>query len=254
MSTLAFPRSLSLVGILVLLAGDLGCAALSAPVAGYGYFSSPQYKDAWSAKIGAWQRRERAEYGPVSSSPSTVVSSTASPALEADERPESTADLLDPSGSLRSKYFLYRAERKRDMARSLAAWVQDQARAHYLPDGPIDHWATLEETLARGGDDCDGLELLTFHALRDLGFSANQVYRAIVFRPEDGQHHMVTLWFEEEDDPWVLDPTGAMTLGMPRMSSLPDWVPIKVFSDTIEYTVRESTGPGPVAGLRRASP
>ena len=254
MLTPAFSRVLTAIAALVLLAGDLGCAALRVPVPGYGYFSSPQYDDAWSAKIGAWQRRERAEYEAVGSSPPSSVPLAPSSAFEPEEKPESTADRLDPSGSLRSKYFFYRAERKRDMARSLAAWVQDQAQAHYFPDGPIDHWATLEETLARGGDDCDGLELLTFHALRDLGFSSNEVYRAIVFRPSDGQHHMVTLWFEEEGDPWVLDPTGAMTLGMPRMSSLPEWVPLKVFSDTTEYTVRESTGPGPVAGLRPASP
>ena len=234
--------------LLALLACDLGCAALRAPVTGYGYFSSPQYDDAWSAKIGAWQRRERAEYGAVSASPSRAESQT----------PELAADRFDSSGDLRGKYFVYRAERKRETARSLAEWIQAQAKAHYFPDGPIDHWATLEETLERGGDDCDGLELLSFHALRDLGFSSREVYRAIVYRPDDGQHHMVTLWFEEQGDPWVIDPTGAMTLGMPRMSSLPDWVPIKVFSDTTEYTVHESSVPvpvpGPVAGILARTP
>ena len=50
---------------------------------------------------------------------------------------------------------------------------------------------------------------------------------------------MVTLWFEDSADPWVIDPTGAMTLGMPRMSELRDWVPIKVFTDRVEYTVRD---------------
>ena len=49
---------------------------------------------------------------------------------------------------------------------------------------------------------------------------------------------MVTLWFEDSKDPWVIDPTGAMTLGMPRMSELKAWVPIKVFSEDLEYTVR----------------
>jgi hypothetical protein len=49
---------------------------------------------------------------------------------------------------------------------------------------------------------------------------------------------MVTLWFEDPDDPWVIDPTGAMTLGMPRMSQVPGWVPLKVFGDEQEYTVR----------------
>ena len=217
-----------------LLAGDLGCAALRAPVVDYGYFTPPRYNDAWSAKIGAWQRRERADFGPVSSPRETVEKGQLAEA----------AHRVDPSGGLRGKYFLYRAERKRQMARSLAGWIQMQAQEHYFPDGPIDHWATLEETLERDGDDCDGLELLTFHALRDLGFSSEEVFRAIVYRPLDGQHHMVTLWFEDQADPWVIDPTGAMTLGMPRMSDLPNWIPLKVFSDTTEYTVRpESSSP-----------
>jgi hypothetical protein len=32
-----------------------------------------------------------------------------------------------------------------------------------------------------------------------------------------------------------------MITGMPRVSQVPDWVPIKLFSETSEYTVR---GPG----------
>jgi predicted transglutaminase-like cysteine proteinase len=150
-------------------------------------------------------------------------------------------DMLIADDGLRGKYFSFRAERKREMAREFAEWIQSQAEHHYVADGPIDHWATLEETLSGDGDDCDGLELLTYHALRDLGFSSHEVYRAIVFRSSDGQHHMVTLWFEEENDPWVIDPTGAMTKHMQRMSDLPAWVPLKVFSDTVEYTVRSGT-------------
>ena len=57
--------------------------------------------------------------------------------------------------------------------------------------------STLEETLRNDGDDCDGLELLVFQGLRDLGFDDDEVFRAIVYRPDDGQHHMVTLWFED---------------------------------------------------------
>jgi hypothetical protein len=49
---------------------------------------------------------------------------------------------------------------------------------------------------------------------------------------------MVTLWFEDPNDPWVIDPTGAMTAGMPRMSELPEWTPLKVFSHEEDYTVR----------------
>jgi hypothetical protein len=142
--------------------------------------------------------------------------------------------------ALRAKYDVFRAERKRALARDLAAWIQQQAQQHYVPDGPIDHWATLEETFRNNGDDCDGLELIAFTLLRDLGFSKGEVFRAIVVRRSDGQHHMVTLWFEDPDDPWVIDPTGAMTLGMPRMSERPDWRPLKVFTDERSYTVRDS--------------
>jgi hypothetical protein len=60
---------------------------------------------------------------------------------------------------------------------------------------------------------------------------------------------MVTLWFERPSDPWVIDPTGAMTQGMPRMSQLPAWVPIKVFSDTVEYTVRPRSDATPATSL-----
>jgi hypothetical protein len=77
-----------------------------------------------------------------------------------------------------------------------------------------------------------------FNFLRDLGFDKSEVYRAIVFRASDQQHHMVTLWFEDPEDPWVIDPTGAMTAGMPRMSELPDWTPLKVFSYDEDFTVR----------------
>ena len=89
-------------------------------------------------------------------------------------------------------------------------------------------------------DDCDGLELLGFHLLLDLGFAADEVYRSIVVRPSDGQHHMVTLWFEDPADPWVIDPTGAMTAGMPRMSEVPGWIPLKLFTESEEFTVHSS--------------
>ena len=211
----------------------LGCAGLPAPPVDYVYFADPASNDAWSPKIAGWQRRERADQGPALS---PVSDSPLPPAL-----PPSPPALDLPEGDLRSKYFRFRSERKRRLAFEVAEWIQGQAREHYVADGPIDHWATFEETLRGDGDDCDGLELLTFHALRDLGFDPKEVYRAIVYRPEDGQHHMVTLWFEDRDDPWVIDPTGAMTKGMPRMSELPHWVPLKLFSDEAEYTVRQAS-------------
>lgn len=230
------PALLVLAGLSLTL--GLGCAAVTMPMVlpeGLDYFQAPTADDVWSPKIEGWQRRERFDselIAPLESGPAVESAgySAANDQLPADQAEE---------GGLRVKYFSFRAEHKRAIAREVAIWIQAEAKLHYREDGAVDHWATLEETLARGGDDCDGLELLAFHALRDLGFADSEVYRAIVVRPSDGQHHMVTLWFEEAGDPWVIDPTGAMTLGMPRMSELAEWVPIKVFSDQIEYTVRE---------------
>jgi predicted transglutaminase-like cysteine proteinase len=195
-----------------------GCQTSLGPTSLYQYFASPSPGDAWSIKIRGWQERERV------SAPDP-----------------SAASQLDPTrlGDLRAKYDTFREERRRELARNVAKWIQDQARDHYIADGAVDHWATFEETFQRNGDDCDGLELLVFHFLRDLGFPEDEVFRAIVVRRTDGQHHMVTLWFEDPDDPWVIDPTGAMTTGMPRMSEMPEWVPLKIFSDVADWSVRD---------------
>jgi len=221
----------------LLLGLGMGCTGITAKpteMVAESYFEIPASDDVWSPKIEGWQRRERFDadlLAPLESGPAVESAgwSEANRSLPSDQHDET---------GLRAKYFRFRAERKRAMAADVAEWIQSEAKQVYREDGAVDHWATFEETLARGGDDCDGLELLVFHALRDLGFAETEVYRAIVVRASDGQHHMVTLWFEDPNDPWVIDPTGAMTLGMPRMSELPEWAPIKVFTDRLEYTVR----------------
>ncbi len=215
----------------------MGCStpAGTPPVSGgapsYEYFGRPAPTDPWTPKIVGWQLRERAQ-------PAIDELATA-PAVSKGRKVK-----VPVSGqSLRDRYFAYRSERKRELARDLAEWMQAMAKRHYVPDGLVDHWATLEETLERNGDDCDGLELLAFHFLLDHGFPESEVYRAVIYRPRDGQHHMVTLWFEDPNDPWVLDPTGAMTSGMPKMSDRPDWVPLKLFTESDQFTVRKPGQP-----------
>jgi len=221
--------SAALVGGLAL-AVLWGCAStLGTRGVAYDYFGSPEADDAWSRKIGTWQARERTE---------RIEERSAAPAAVAGSGEGEAGGIAEASEDLRTKYESFRHDRKREMARELASWIQDQAKDHYRPDGPVDHWATLDETLETNGDDCDGLELLTLHLLRDFGFREDEVYRAIVYRKTDGQHHMVTLWFETEEDPWVIDPTGAMTSGMPRMSQVPEWVPLKIFTEDEDFTVR----------------
>ena len=216
--------------LLVLLGSVLGwgCMGTLGPPPTYQYFASPDPDDAWSRKIGSWQRREQAP-----------LESERAPVAVLDMGGDAAQAAADPR-SLQSKYSVFLADQKRAVAREFAGWIQRQAQDHYVPDGPIDHWATLEETFRSNGDDCDGLELLAYNFLLEIGFRDDEVYRAIVVRPSDGQHHMVTLWFENSDDPWIIDPTGAMTSGMPRMSELPEWVPLKVFSEDRDFTVRRT--------------
>lgn len=245
-----FPSSIALGFLLGLgLALGIGCASVIHIPVRYDYFSAPDATDAWSPKIAAWQRRERSEVDFELQTRAVAESATRSRVAAVTGSGFQSDSGAGEAPDLRSKYLSYRAERRRELARKFAEWIQTQSEIHYIADGPIDHWATLEETLRSNGDDCDGLELLTFNALRDLGLAENEVYRAVVYRSTDGQHHMVTLWFEDPQDPWVIDPTGAMTKGMPRMSQLPEWVPLKIFGEIEEFTARRAGPTGAASKL-----
>ncbi|HEU4427561.1 MAG TPA: hypothetical protein VFT98_02310 [Myxococcota bacterium] len=222
-------RIRGLACVLLLASLTPGCAHVRQtppPSAAFAYFTRSAPDDPWRPKISGWQARERADHADLAVAPASVSGAP-------DRSPKAEA------ASLREKFASFRREQQRRQASEVAAWIQENARSHYRPDGAFDHWATLEETLASDGDDCDGLELLAFNLLRDLGFPEREVLRAIVVRPADGQHHMVTLWFENPDDPWVIDPTGAMTSGMPRMSEVAGWQPLRVFDDEREFTPQE---------------
>ncbi len=204
-----------------------GCASGLPAQMAWDYFALPRSDDPWMRKIGQWQEREGWERGDTAAQAPAAVAGAS----------DASAEPARPVGDLRGEFDAFRAAQRRTFARDLANWIQWKAQDHYVPDGPIDRWATLAETLEGNGDDCDGLELLVYSLLREFGFAQDEVYRAIVVRPSDGQHHMVTLWFEDRSDPWVIDPTGAMTTGMPHMSEVPGWQPLKVFGANERFTV-----------------
>jgi hypothetical protein len=203
---------------------------VSAPPGGYSFFNRPAPSDPWTLRIGRWQLRQGAakRAGLIPPFPSL-------PPVAAE--PAGLAQGAAPDPSLAARYDEFMNGRRREIAGQVLAWVQGEARSRFVEDGPLDHWPTLPEVLATNGDDCDGLELLAYHALRQLGFPDDRVYRAILHRPRFDQHHMVTLWFEDPGDPWVLDPTATITSRLRRLSELGEWVPLKVFSETREYTV-----------------
>lgn len=200
----------------------LGCAAPQGP-GGYRYFDPPDGMDPWSHAITRWQLRER---------DAAAARREPARALPADPAPG------PEPGPLREQYAAFVAERRRALAARVASWVQEEARTRYTDDGSMDVWPGFDEVLAASGEDCDGLELLAYHALRELGFPRQELFRAILRSERREAHHMVTLWFETPEDPWVIDPTGAVTGPVRRMSRIRGWAPVKVFSETAEYSVR----------------
>ena len=203
----------------------LSCAqngSMLPPVALDFFVESPR-EDPWNAKIKNWQSRNQLD--------------------------QQTAAQHPVGSELGNDYTAFENQLRRKVAAETVAWIQDESRRHYIPDGAVDHWATLSEVIAQNGDDCDGLDLMTFDLLRKLGFSKDELFRSIVVDRETGQHHMVTLWFEDSDrrDPWVLDPTGVVTNQLVRLSQVPKWSPIEMFDEARHYRVEESPSAGAVA-------
>ena len=182
-------------------------------------------EDPWDQKIRNWQARHRLD-------------------------PARRGELVRVASPLSSAYVEFSERLRREIVAQAIDWVQGQSRSHYRPDGDRDHWATLGEVIETGGDDCDGLDLLTFNLLRGLGFGTEEIYRAIVVEKDSGQHHMVTLWFEGgvHDDPYVLDPTGVVTTKMVRLSAIGGWEPIELFDEKAHFKVEPRTDGAAVAG------
>ena len=110
--------------------------------------------------------------------------------------------------------------------KALVKGVQSLSRTHYISEA-VEHWPTLAEVLDGNGDDCDGLELLAFWALRD---SWEPARRAIYHNTATGMGHMVTLW-DHQGSTYVLDPTGAMSTRVNKTSWLRGWELLAEFTE-----------------------
>jgi hypothetical protein len=199
------------------------CATQALRPAALDFFVPAPPDDPWTQKIDNWQARNRLD--------------SARPGREG-------------ASELAREYAEFTREMRRKLVAETVTWVQDQSQRHYRSDGERDHWAVLGEVVASGQDDCDGLDLLTWTLLRRLGFGENEIFRSIVVERVSGQHHMVTLWFEDASrrDPYVLDPTGVVARGLTRLSEIPGWEPIQLFDEVAHYTVETSPRAAEVAG------
>ena len=210
------------LGVLLL----TSCASTgTAPPSSMNFFVQAPPDDPWNKKVRNWQARHHLD-------------------------PAAQGESLVAESPIARKYGEFTRDLRRKVVTETVHWAQTQSRVHYRPDGTEDHWATLGEVVETGGDDCDGLDLLTFVLLRQLGFDKGELYRAILVEAGTQQHHMVTLWFEEKgsEDPFVLDPTGVVTAELVRLSEVPDWEPIELFDETAHYRVEVSPAPVSVAG------
>ncbi len=215
------------------------CSSVLAPAPEYDFFALPdrassRAADPWRGRIEDWQRRERAADDVDLRLPDDV-------SVRAAE--------LDRKLSVKMAAFETGSRRK--LAASIADWSRRTGRFHYKSDrGPgvsNDHWPTVGDLLASNLDDCDGLDLIAYQLLVEFGFNRADLYRAVLARRSGRGHHMVTLWFEDESDPWVFDATGAVTTRLVRFSKIHGWVPVRVFNDREQFTPRER-GAGEQAG------
>lgn len=213
------PRILALT-----LALCFGCAGASRPGAHDFFGPAGAPDDVWFAKVDEWQKRARTEGARLA---------------------EEGASQLQGSGVLREKMASFASRERRELAAAINLWSRLEARRFYVADHTespeFDHWPTISEILENDGDDCDGLDLIPYQLLLEFGFPSDQIYRLIARRKRDGVNHMVTLWFEDPVDPWVLDATGAMTYKLRRFSEidLADWTPVKVFNEERQFRVVE---------------
>jgi len=199
-----------------------GCASTPARPTGWRWFAPLPEEDRARVRIATWQARARAA-GP----PETL-------------------------GALGATWQAFVSSRRHALLDEVREWIQAEAAERYLADTGVDHWPTFAEALASDGDDCDGLELLVLHALRELGFQDDRLFRAVIERERDGAQHMVTLWFGEPQDPTVIDPTGFATRPLVRMSELAGWRPRAVFDERTAHAVLPASGA--LATLRSTSP
>jgi predicted transglutaminase-like cysteine proteinase len=218
------------LAVVIAVAFGVGCGTtVKSLQTSYSFFrKADPDTDPWYWKVREWQSRAHSQRSTMS-----MARRTHRPTV-----PEGPVE----KELLRTKVHAFRAYERRTLAAHITKWSRLTGRKHYDHDASTkptdDQWPTHWELLATDGDDCDGLDLIAYELLRDFGFPLDELFRGVVRRDRDGVNHMVTLWFEDPDDPWVLDVTGAMTMRMRKFSELRGWTPTVIFNETAQFTVR----------------
>jgi len=99
---------------------------------------------------------------------------------------------------------------------------------HYLW-GKDDYWATLSETLAKNGGDCEDFTIAKYFTLKNLNIPEENMRITYVFSLKTGEPHMVlTLNMNPLQEPIVLDTLNNYLFPVSRRSDL---VPVYSFNE-----------------------
>lgn len=106
--------------------------------------------------------------------------------------------------------------------------------------GREDYWATLVETLRKGGGDCEDLTIAKYFTLRDLDIEDHQLRIIYVVSLQTKKPHMVLTYSSDgHADPLVLDTVNPDILPVSKRSDL---VPVYSFNQTGYWLARQKEG------------
>lgn len=106
--------------------------------------------------------------------------------------------------------------------------------------GRDDYWATLPETLARSGGDCEDLSIAKYFTLKELNIPGDNMRLTYVIHIETRQPHMVlTLQVDPQEEPIVLDSLHNFLFPVSRR---PDLVPVYSFNEKGYWLAKKEEG------------
>jgi len=127
---------------------------------------------------------------------------------------------------------------KHKILRGINNWVNRNIQ--YASDkevwGKIDYWPTTREMKEIRREDCDGQAIAKYGLLKEVGFPLEELALVIgMVMDATGRFssmHMVCCWYENEDDPWVLD-NGALGYGddIWKGSQIANFKPLVAFNE-----------------------
>jgi len=127
----------------------------------------------------------------------------------------------------------FQAGQRRALARRINTWVQNNAVS--TPEAPESSDPDPARLLSAGAEDPLGLDQTTRSLLLRFGFEADELYRGVLRQRNGDRYHVVTLWFEDRRDPWVLDASSVLSAELKRLSRVSSWQLIRVFNETKQF-------------------